>query len=198
MTEGPRHLRASDYRAMRWANGLGVTTELAREPQEGDRYRWRISIATVDSDGPFSAFPGYDRIITMLKGDGMKLSFGEAHAPVTVARALEPFPFSGDWQTDCRLLGGIVTDFNVISDRAMGRSNVTVLREAGISRPCPMRGGAQFIYVAQGKLTCRSGETETLVMEGESLLRRRGQGDLSVEVGAGGGALVIDLELPPA
>ncbi len=192
----PRHLKTADYRAMRWANGLGVTTELARVPQEGERYRWRISIATVDSDGPFSAFPGYDRVITMLKGDGMELSFGEHHAPVRIARPLEPFSFSGDWKTDCRLLGGVVTDFNVISDRSAGRSDVTILRSAGIARYCPLRGGAQLLYVAEGTIICRIDDREMVVASGESLLRHRGDAELSAEVGPGGGGVVVDLELP--
>ena len=198
MTGGPRHLKAADYRAMRWANGLGVTTELAREPRDEDRYRWRISIATVDRDGPFSDFPGYDRIITTLKGDGMTLSFGDAHPPVTISRSLEPVPFSGDWKTDCRLLCGVVTDFNVISDRASGRSEVTVLRAAGGSHPCPLSGGAQLIYAAEGEVLCHHGNGAILLSQGESLIRHRGEGDVSVEVAPEGGVLLIDLELPPA
>jgi environmental stress-induced protein Ves len=52
---------ANEYRRERWKNGLGWTREIAREPADGDAWTWRLSIAEVEKDGPFSAFPCCDR-----------------------------------------------------------------------------------------------------------------------------------------
>ncbi len=38
---------------MPWKNGGGVTTEICVSPPSG-AFDWRVSIATVNADGPFS------------------------------------------------------------------------------------------------------------------------------------------------
>jgi environmental stress-induced protein Ves len=106
-----RHLPASDRAASAWRNGGGVTHEVLACPP-GEHFDWRISIADVDSDGPFSPFSGCARIITVLRGSGMALTIdGVTHV---LDRRFEPFRFDGDAATDCRLLAGSVVDFNVI------------------------------------------------------------------------------------
>ena len=73
-----RHLRSSDYRIMPWKNGGGSTTEIAICPEgsgiPGGQFRWRVSIADVVADGPFSRFSGYDRHIMVVEGAGMTLN----------------------------------------------------------------------------------------------------------------------------
>lgn len=61
---------------MPWKNGGGVTRELVKLPHPTDpaRFLARLSIATVATSGPFSAFPGIDRTLLMLEGRGMRLS----------------------------------------------------------------------------------------------------------------------------
>jgi len=52
-------LRASDYQRVRWKNDGGWTTEIARDPSAAaDDFRWRVSIADIESDGPFSFHHG--------------------------------------------------------------------------------------------------------------------------------------------
>ena len=67
-----RHLTPADYRRMPWRNGGGVTTEIAIAPDGaglvGERFLYRVSIADVMSDGPFSRFEGYDRHIMLPAG----------------------------------------------------------------------------------------------------------------------------------
>ena len=109
-----RHIKASECVRQRWKNGGGTTTELARE-DDGDRWLWRASVANVETSGPFSDFTGYRRIIALLDGNGMALSFNGAPA-VVIDRPYEPFAFDGGLRTDCRLLGGPVRDFNLIVD----------------------------------------------------------------------------------
>ena len=67
-----RHLTPAGYRRQPWANGRGVTVELARADGP-DGLIWRLSMATVAEDGPFSLFPGIERNLTVISGPGFHL-----------------------------------------------------------------------------------------------------------------------------
>ena len=56
----------ADYRVTPWRNGTGKTAEIAVAPGEGSRFAWRLSIADVPESGPFSDYPGYERIIAVV------------------------------------------------------------------------------------------------------------------------------------
>lgn len=144
MTAG-RLLRAADRPASRWLNGGGVTREIAAGPSGaglGD-FAWRVSLADVEQGGPFSSFPGVDRTIMVVDGPGMELTVdGVAH---TVADPYEPFVFSGDAVTDCRLLDGPIVDFNVMTRRAVATADVRVVREGFTVAP---RNGAVTLVIA--------------------------------------------------
>jgi environmental stress-induced protein Ves len=49
-----------------WHNGAGSTRELAAETDLDGQTRWRISVASLDHDAPFSVFPGMDRLLVAL------------------------------------------------------------------------------------------------------------------------------------
>ena len=126
-----RRFDVSALPATPWKNGGGSTLEVARWPAAAgiEDFDWRVSIATIAASGPFSVFPGVDRSITLLEGDGVQLQGeGVAHR---LAAPLEPFAFAGDGAVDCRLLGGASRDFNVMSRRGRWRPQVRVLRGAG-------------------------------------------------------------------
>ncbi|MCW1839244.1 HutD family protein [Prosthecomicrobium hirschii] len=101
-----------------WKNGGGVTTEIAVSPDGAglDDFEWRLSAAEVASDGPFSTFPGIDRIIGILSGDGLILTV-EGIGTVRLDRSSDPFAFPGDAPTVGRLAGGPVTDLNLMVRR---------------------------------------------------------------------------------
>ena len=69
-------LRNADHRRMPWKNGGGETVEVIVHPEGASLsdFGWRVSMATVASDGPFSVFPGIDRTLAVLSGEGMDLS----------------------------------------------------------------------------------------------------------------------------
>lgn len=108
-----RILRAVDYPRMPWKNGAGSTEEIARDGGDGlDGFGWRLSIADVGESGGFSRFAGYQRIISVLEGGGMRLRVdGAESAPL---RARQAFAFSGDSEVHCTLLDGAIRDFNLI------------------------------------------------------------------------------------
>ncbi|MBC7585699.1 MAG: HutD family protein [Tardiphaga sp.] len=119
-------LRASDRHAMPWKNGGGSTTEVAIGPADAslDAFDWRISMAQVASDGPFSSFPGIDRTLVVIRGDGMELTIGDQTAVVDCES--KPLNFPGDTPTTARLLAGEITDLNVMTRR--GRFGHRVIR----------------------------------------------------------------------
>ena len=78
-------LPAHDYRRERWRNGLGWTREILRQPDRED-WDWRLSIAEIQGDAPFSAFPGVERMLVLLHGEGLRLQFDGADASTAQAR----------------------------------------------------------------------------------------------------------------
>ncbi len=107
-------LHPADFITTPWKNGGGITHEIAR--QDGDAgWLWRLSIAEVASDGPFSRFAGYTRILTVIDGAGIAL-YGPAG--VLTALPLRPVAFDGSTPIEGRLLAGPLRDLNLIYDPA--------------------------------------------------------------------------------
>ena len=118
-------LRASDYKRMPWKNGKGETVEIAVFPPDAsiDDFDWRISMATVAEDGPFSVFEGIDRTLSVLTGEGVVLSVDGAES-VELRPSSAPHAFPADARTAARLLDGPVTDLNVMTRRDAFRHHV--------------------------------------------------------------------------
>ena len=134
MTNSKRTTRRIDARSARqipWKNGLGVTNEIAVWPEassfERGDFDWRISSATVDSNGPYSSFEDFERILVVTDGDGLALDHGSA-APARRVLPLEPYRFAGAWPTTSELLGRPVHNFNVMFRPDRFTAGVEVLR----------------------------------------------------------------------
>jgi environmental stress-induced protein Ves len=104
--------RLADVAPIPWRNGGGLTRELAAWPDQGD-WQWRVSVAEVARDGPFSRFEGVDRQFAVLSGAGVRLCFADQSHALTAQDA--PFAFSGEDACDCQLLDGTTLDFNLMS-----------------------------------------------------------------------------------
>ena len=113
-----RILRSADHKRMPWKNGKGETVEIAVSPAGAtvDNFDWRISMATVAEDGPFSVFDGIDRTLSVLTGEGITL-FVAGHAPTTLRRETPPHGFPADRETHATLVSGPITDLNVMTRR---------------------------------------------------------------------------------
>ena len=122
----------SDLPVTPWKNGGGGTREVVCRPEGAgiDSFDWRVSIATIAQAGPFSAFPGIDRVIMLLAGDGVRLQANAAGIEHLLDQPGIPFSFAGDVALDCALLGGTSTDFNVMTRRGAVRADVQVLKTA--------------------------------------------------------------------
>lgn len=122
-------LRYQDHRLMPWKNGGGITREIALVPaSDGDGFLWRVSLADIASDGPFSSFPQTDRQIMLLSGAGCALgsrgSAGAPHFQQTISRPFTPFTFPGEHEVDCRLLAGPIRVCNVMTRRGWVRAAI--------------------------------------------------------------------------
>ena len=118
-----RHLTKADYRTMPWANGLGQTVEMIRV--EGDQgLLWRLSMASVVEDGDFSIFPGIERNLTVLDGEGFRLLGDGIDLD---AQPLMPVAFPGDVAIRASGVTGPCHDFNVMTARSLGRPQVKLV-----------------------------------------------------------------------
>jgi len=108
----------ADVAATHWRNGGGLTRELAAHPPGAD-WQWRLSVAEVAADGPFSRFEGVTRWFAVLQGAGVVLNVA---TPSDTADATEhrltahdaPLCFDGAAATDCHLINGPTQDFNLM------------------------------------------------------------------------------------
>ncbi len=117
-------LRCADYRRMPRKNGGGETAEIAVSPPDAgtNEFDWRISMAMVKADGPFSTFPGIDRTLSILEGQGLELAIGSSRHRLT--QDSPPFPFPGDVSTNAVLIDSAITDLNAMSRRTTSRHDV--------------------------------------------------------------------------
>jgi environmental stress-induced protein Ves len=118
-------LREMQYVTVPWKNGGGHTREILKVPADAAAFDWRLSLATIASAGPFSAFDGYERTLVLVRGAGVELNFGPhgraaLHAPGQMAM------FDGAWATSCTLIEGPSTDLNLIvaKERAQARARL--------------------------------------------------------------------------
>ena len=120
-------IRFSSIRPEPWRNGGGVTREIARHPRQASpdgSWDWRVSIAEVGKAGDFSAFPGMERVISVIDGELLVLTVdGEEHA----MERYRPFRFSGDAATSSALPTGDIRDLNVIARRSAFKGYLSIL-----------------------------------------------------------------------
>jgi len=142
VSPAPRIVHPSQAERERWANGGGWTRTLLAWP---DPRHWsvRVSVADVETAGPFSAYPGVDRWFAVLEGGGVRLTTASC-SPISVrVDDDEMHAFSGDEATDCVLLAGATRDLNVMVRRADTRATVRALR--GVAAATALRTDAAFI-----------------------------------------------------
>jgi environmental stress-induced protein Ves len=106
--------RFGEHRAMPWANGKGTSYEIASDRDGEDRWSWRLAIAPVVLDGPFSALPGIDRELVVIEGNGMVLEVDGTSVECLPGQVVR---FSGDAKTFARLIDGPVFDLGLITAR---------------------------------------------------------------------------------
>ncbi len=175
-----------------WKNGGGVTREIAAMPQGAGmtEFDWRISVADIAADGPFSAFAGIDRQIVLLEGAGVRLRADDGSFDHRLDAAGVPFAFAGETGVHASLLDGATRDFNVMTRRGRVRANVLSTRET-----LAVAGATQAIVllVIAGTWSLDAGMPAPL-HPGDGLVLGPGQ-DLALRpAGPGAHCLIVTLD----
>ena len=190
----PIRLAPGDYRVMPWKNGGGSTAEILVAPAGADLaagFDWRLSIADVGRNGPFSAFAGYDRWIMLVEGAGMVLDFGGGRAE-RIGKRFEPFEFAGEDPVDCRLLGGPIRDFNLMVRRASHAAEVHVVELAEEPLALATDGGSMLVHCLAGAAAL----DEAALAAGDTILIEAETGVLGELAGAPAATLFVAAIFP--
>lgn len=150
-------VRLSEVRPSPWRNGGGSTRELLAWPDSTD-WDWRLSVAEVAADGPFSRFDGVTRWFAVLQGEGVRLDIaGRVH---DLTRSSPPLCFDGGLTTGCTLIAGATQDFNLMLRQ--GRAQARMLRVAGSHSVTLAATSTIAVYLAEGpgRLELQSGGLE--------------------------------------
>jgi environmental stress-induced protein Ves len=132
-------IRRSSFKAVPWKNGGGITHEVIRTPTatasastsesastERQPFSWRVSVAQIDAAGPFSEFPDHHRIMVLLRGGGVRLTFS-GHGSSGLRSVGDWVEFDGGWQTHCDLIDGPCTDLNLMVNKSLPPAHARLL-----------------------------------------------------------------------
>lgn len=196
---------ANEYRRVRWRNGQGWTREIATgrmspATEAGPAgvsagWDWRLSIAEIEQDGPFSEFAGCDRVLVLLSGNGMRLDF-----PDGVRVDLDPphgrVAFAGELGARCALADGPTTDFNVIVRRERCAMQVFHRPLVGSMVFFAEAGVLWAIHLMAGRATVKSGDATVALEAGDTALIDNVEGGASLRsiLDGGGDALLVRIE----
>jgi environmental stress-induced protein Ves len=148
-----------------WKNGSGSTTEIAVDPPAAgfDDFNWRVSLATISESGPFSVFPGVERTLALVDGNGMILDI-DTNDRVHVGQDEPVLAFSGDSEVEATLNRGPSVDFNVMTRsetcyHLFGRRRLT-----GNPSGFAPRGDVSVLFLAEGDSLSVSSDGERIGM----------------------------------
>jgi environmental stress-induced protein Ves len=185
-----------DYRRERWRNGLGWTREILRLPAQGDDWALRLSVAEIEQDAAFSAFPGVERELVLLQGNGVRLRFEDGR----VAEVLPPHGrvrFAGEAALHGELVDGTTHDFNLMWKRELLQAELLhrplvgpmfFFCEPGVAWALHLLGGQATFGADSGLPAMQSGDTAWLAAGERQRYALQGGGELlAIRVSAAGG-----------
>lgn len=176
--------------AQSWKNGGGLTREIAMMPPGAGLadFTWRVSIAEIAQDGPFSAFPGVDRQILLLAGAGARLRSEAEGMDHLLNEPLVPFAFAGEAAVTASLLDGPSQDLNVMTRRGVVRAEVEVARN-GLQIVQIEACDGLVLLAVRGSWRI-DGPPSMALTAGEGAVLLEGTAGLGIEGAAPDGALV--------
>lgn len=151
--------KSENYIVMPWKNKLGVTSEIAIYPTQAkfqdENFDWRISSAKIQNKNQFSVFTGYDRLLIVIKGNGLILNSCEL-------KPLEPIHFKGEENILCDLVNNEALDLGVIYKRNQFSAKMNVLKfQSGLKSTIKNETGTSFVFCVSGKLKFNNSTVNT-------------------------------------
>ena len=110
-----------------WRNGGGITRTLATNGTQ-----WRVSVAQIERDGPYSQFDGITRVSFILRGNGVTLRDGSSVARLEPFKAVE---YDGGKEWNASLVDGPVTALTVMTVAGRYRTTLDAIVAATIVPP---------------------------------------------------------------
>jgi environmental stress-induced protein Ves len=183
-----RFLPASGYVAAPWKNGAGTTEEILLLPDGATQaaFEIRASRAYIPRAGPFSAFAGIERTITLIDGEALVLEFGDGEMRLDRWR---PRTFDSGLAPMARPVGGPVRVLNVMVQRhrwTLGPATIVTVP----TQPVAQGGGMAFGHVLEGEWRAQEQEAVVTLASGDSALV---DGDVSLSPIGTGAMLVVPL-----
>ena len=190
------HLPAHEYRRERWRNERGWTREVYRHPEGVTDWQWRVSIAEIDQDAPFSAFPGCDRELVLLLGEGMRLVFDDGEV-ATLMPPHDRLRFAGERPLHAELLDGPTHDFNLMWRRDAVQATLLHRPLVGPMVFFAEPGVTWLLYLMQGEARFKDLKRPLHLAQGDSVLLMQDPEGPSRLILEGGGELLL-AKLEPA
>jgi hypothetical protein len=134
---------------MPWANGRGTSYEIASDRNESGEWTWRLAMAPVNEDGPFSRIECVNRSLAVVEGAGMLLSVDRKKLqclPLQVVR------FRGDAVTEAALTDGPIMDINLMVRRKEAEGEMAMVSDAGLLN------GVSIVVAVGGSAQVKSGD----------------------------------------
>jgi len=163
--DAPLHLAASEYASLPWKTGSGTTEEICLLPEGATReaFDLRISSAPILEPGVFSAFPGVDRVITLIEGAGLALEFSDRTVQLD---PLCPYRFDSGLTPDGQPLGRAVRVVNVMAARSRWKIAAARVAPGPFCAEAP-GDGLTVIFAISGDWHAgerRIGQRDTLIL----------------------------------
>jgi environmental stress-induced protein Ves len=194
--DAPCVLRADGYRRERWSNGAGWTREVHAHPSaDGAGWDWRLSIAEIDGDAPFSAFPGVERELVLLEGNGLRLRFDDGEL-VELHPPHDRLRFAGERALRGELVDGPTRDFNLMWKRDAVDARLWHRPLVGSMVLFAEPGSTWALYVLAGQVRLQDGKATIAAAQGDTLLLAGGADARRRYPLDGGGELLVIRLLP--
>lgn len=176
--DGVRPFSIAETTPEPWKNGRGITRTISSKRSENGTI-WRISVADIEKDGPFSVFPGIDRVSVLmggpglrLVGDGLALNFPEVGSTAK---------YCGEAQLEARLGGSPARFLNILTQN--NRATAQVLLQQRACSCAANRVIAVVVLLGMVTAKCQDGCSITL-HPGEGLEVTRPGIELDIDANA--------------
>ena len=191
-TPRSRVIPANEYRRVRWRNGQGWTREIHIEGGAED-WRWRLSIAEIEHDAAFSLFPGVDRELMLLSGDGLRLRFDDGEC-VELSPPHDRHRFAGERALTGELVDGTTHDFNLMWRRDRIRADTWHRPLVGPMVIFVEPGSTWVVHLIAGQARFDATSGLPALEAGDTALLEAGDDRRRYVLDGGGEALLIRLK----
>ena len=191
-TPRSRVIPANEYRRIRWRNGQGWTREIQADGTAEDG-SWRLSIAEIEHDAAFSLFPGVDRELMLLSGDGLRLRFDDGEC-VELSPPHDRHRFAGERALTGELVDGTTHDFNLMWRRDRIRADTWHRPLVGPMVIFVEPGSTWVVHLIAGRARFDATSGLPALAAGDTAVLEAGDDRRRYVLDGGGEALLIRLE----